>query len=210
MIPVVEPFLHKLLEKPLIFEFQQRVCNNYFAISTEFADIFEQRGKSIIDVGCSTGACAASIIDMHANDYVGVDIDPRYVDAAARRSPDGRFFEMDAREMSFPDETFDLAMFVGVMHHMDDALVQACLKEVLRVLKPSGRVIVAEPVFTPGRWLSTVLLKMDRGRYIRDEPGYRALFDGFSVERQQFFRFSAHRFCSFLLKPSLQSKTVHS
>jgi ubiquinone/menaquinone biosynthesis C-methylase UbiE len=131
-----------------------------------------------------------------------VDIDPRYVEAAARRSPDGRFYAMDARAMSFPDGTFDLAMFVGVMHHMDDALVKACLKEVSRVLKPGGQVIVAEPVFTPGRWMSTALLRMDRGRNIRDEPGYRALFDGFLIERQGYFNFSAHRFCSFVLSPS--------
>lgn len=201
MIPVVESVLHKLLENSLVFEIQQRMCNNYPAILTEFADIIGKGGQRIIDIGCSTGACARSIIDMHANDYVGVDIDPCYVEAAARRSPKGRFYAMDARHMSFPDKTFDLTMFIGVMHHMDDELVRGCLNEVLRVLKSGGRVIIAEPVFTPGRWLSTVLLNMDRGRNIRDEPGYRALFDGFEIERQRFFSFSAHRFCSFVLKP---------
>ena len=201
MIPAVESVLHKLLENPLVFEFQQRLCNNYSAILAEFSDIIGKGGQRIIDIGCSTGACASTIIDMHANDYVGVDIDPRYVETAARRSPQGRFYAMDARHMAFPDKTFDLTMFIGVMHHMDDELVRGCLNEVLRVLKSGGRVIIAEPVFTPGRWLSTVLLNMDRGRNIRDESGYRALFDGFEIERQRFFSFSAHRFCSFVLKP---------
>ena len=201
MIPGVESVLHKLLENPLVFEFQQRLCNNYSAILAEFSDIIGKGGQRIIDIGCSTGACASTIIDMHANDYVGVDIDPRYVETAARRSPKGRFHAMDARHMTFPDKTFDLTMFIGVMHHMDDELVRGCLNEVSRVLKSGGRVIIAEPVFTPGRWLSTVLLNMDRGRNIRDESGYRALFDGFEIERQRFFSFSAHRFCSFVLKP---------
>lgn len=202
VIPIVQPFLHRLLESPLVFELQQRLCNNYSAIFKEFSDILGQGGKRIIDIGCSTGACANSIIDMRANEYVGVDIDPRYVEAAARRSPGGRFYAMDARHMSFPDKTFDLAMFIGVMHHMDDELVKGCLNEVLRVLKSGGRVIIAEPVFSPGHWLSTVLLNMDRGRNIRDEAGYRMLLDGFSVERQRFFDFSIHRFCSFILSPS--------
>lgn len=201
MIPIIKPFLHRLLENPLVFEMQQRLCNNYTAIFDEFSDILGQNGKRIIDIGCSTGACASSIIDMQKNEYVGIDIESQYIKAAASRSRHGTFYAMDARKTSFLDGSFDLAMFIGVMHHMDDKLVTDCLNEVSRILKPGGLVIVAEPVFTPGRWLSTALLKMDRGRNIRDESGYRALFGGYAIERQRFFAFSAHRFCSFVLKP---------
>jgi SAM-dependent methyltransferase len=202
MISLVTRGLHRLLDIPLVFELQQRISNNYSGVFAEFSDVLGAAGLSIVDIGCSTGACSSSIIDMQANSYVGIDIERHYVEAAARRSPKGRFIAMDARRMDFPDGMFDVAMFIGVMHHMDDRLVRDCLREVSRVLKPEGRVIVAEPVYTPGRWLSTMLLNMDRGRYIRDEPGYRALFDGFSVERQRFFRFSVHRFCSYVLTPS--------
>ena len=205
MNQIVTSFLHKLLENPLVFELQQRLCNDYSNVTKEFSDILGPGGKRIIDIGCSTGACASSIIDMQKNDYVGVDIEPDYIESAARRSPHGNFYAMDARKMSFESGSFDLAMFVGVMHHMDDALVTDCLGEVSRVLKPGGLVIVAEPVFTPGRWLSTKLLNMDRGRNIRDEPGYRSLFGGYSIERQRFFSFSAHRFCSFVLRPVVPS-----
>lgn len=191
--------LHGLLQIPILFEIQQRIFNDYRNVYTEFEDLLGRSGVSIIDIGCSTGACAASIVPMTSNRYVGLDIEPRYVALAARRAPDGRFVAMDARRMAFPDASFDLAMFIGVMHHMDDQLVKDCLSEVSRVLRPEGRVIVAEPVYTPGRWLSTVLLNMDRGRYIRDEPGYRKLFGGFSIQRQRYFRLSLHRFCSFVL-----------
>jgi ubiquinone/menaquinone biosynthesis C-methylase UbiE len=198
---IVSPLLHKLLDCPLVFEFQQRFCNNYSAVYREFSDVFAQNGKRIIDIGCSTGACANSIVDMQKNDYVGVDIERHYIEAAAKRSRYGKFYAMDARHLDFPDASFDLAMFVGVMHHMNDTLVQDCLAETFRVLKPDGRVIVAEPVFTPGRWLSNVFLKMDRGRHIRADTGYRALFGKFQVERERFFYLSVHRFCSFVLKP---------
>lgn len=193
--------LHRLLRSPIIFELQQRMFNDYPRVHAEFEEVLGRSGLSIVDIGCSTGACAASIVDMKSNHYVGLDIEPDYIDLAARRAPEGRFVAMDARHMEFPNATFDVAMFVGVMHHMDDALVKDCLREVSRVLKPEGCVLVAEPVYTPGRWLSTALLNMDRGRYIRDEPGYRTLFEGFSLERQRYFRLSVHRFCSFVLRP---------
>lgn len=194
-------FLHKLLENPIIFEIQQRICNNYSAIKVEFLDILDDGGKEILDIGCSTGTCASNIIDMCNNNYFGIDIDPSYIEVAASRSPNGRFMVMDARKMSFQDNSFDLVMFIGVLHHMNDALAISCFKEVLRVLKPGGLVIVAEPVFTPGRWMSNMLLRMDRGRNIRTESGYRSLFLGFSIKRQRYFNFSAHRFTAFLLQP---------
>lgn len=202
---MVQLFLHRLLESSLVFELQQRLCNNYSAVLNEFADILDQRCKRIVDIGCSTGACASRIVDMRRNDYVGIDIELRYVKSAARRAPRGSFYAADARKMPFPDRLFDLAMLIGVMHHMDNALIKDSLREVLRVLKPDGRVIVAEPVFTDGRRLSTLLLHLDRGRNIRDESRYRALFDGFTIERQRFFNFSVHRFCAFVLRPSLSS-----
>jgi ubiquinone/menaquinone biosynthesis C-methylase UbiE len=195
--------LHGLLSIPILFELQQRIFNDYSKVRMEFEEFLGQSGVSILDIGCSTGACAASIVSMESNSYVGLDIEADYVALAARRAPAGRFVAMDARVMAFPDATFDLAMFIGVMHHMDDTLVKDCLRDVARVLKPAGRVLVAEPVFTPGSWLSTTLLNMDRGRYIRNEAGYRGLFEGFSVDRQRYFRFSLHRFCSFVLSPSL-------
>lgn len=197
----IEGFLHVLLENPLVFEVQQRLCNNYSAIREEFAELLGRPGQSIIDIGCSTGTCAGEIIDFQRIDYTGVDIEENYIAVASKRFPQGRFLAMDARSTPFNENSFDIAMFIGVMHHMDDALVRDCLKEVRRIAKPSARVLVAEPVFTNGEWLSTVLLKMDRGKNIRDEAGYRSLFAGFEVERQRYFRFSAHRFCSYVLRP---------
>lgn len=197
---LVAPILGRLLEHPAVFELQQRLFNNYSAVAAEFADVLAPRPLRVLDIGCSTGACARRIIDMARHDYVGVDIDPGYIAIAQRQAPLGKFIAADARRLDFPDRSFDLAMFIGVMHHMDSQLIRECLPEVRRVLGPEGRLIVAEPVFTPGRWLSTLFLSIDRGRFIRDEPGYRNLFDGFQVVRQRYFDFSLHRFTAYVLQ----------
>lgn len=195
--------LYRIFESSTVFEWQQRLCNNYSSIFTEFGSVFKIKNQRILDIGTSTGLCAERVLARQEHQYTGIDINQNYVEAAARRFSSGHFYTMDARKLLFPDGSFDLAMFIGVIHHMDDKLVRECLGEIARVLSPNGRVIVAEPVFTPGKWLSTVLLKMDRGDYIRNKDSYQSLFNGFSVERQRFFRFSAHRFCSFILKPSV-------
>jgi SAM-dependent methyltransferase len=195
-------FLHRLLDHPRIFEWQQRLCNNYSAIRRHFSEYLEVSGKDVLDIGCSTGTCAATVVSMTDNRYTGIDIEARYVERARKLYPAGRFECMDARALEFDDDSFDVVMFVGALHHMDDGIVRDCFASIRRVLRPTGVVLCAEPVFTRGKFFSNLLLRNDRGRHIRDEPGYRGLFTGLHVARQDYFRLSIHRFCSFVLTKS--------
>jgi ubiquinone/menaquinone biosynthesis C-methylase UbiE len=195
----MKKMVHALMSSPLVFEWQQRLCNNYSAIREHFAEYLKVAGKDILDIGCSTGTCASTVVDMHNNRYVGIDIEPQYIQRAARRFPAGRFQVMDARHLTFPDNAFDVILFVGALHHMDDGLIQQCFRQMKRVLRPDGVILCAEPVFTASKRLSYFLLRRDRGHFIRDEPGYRRLFGEFTVVQQAFFSFSVHRFCSFVL-----------
>lgn len=192
--------IHSLLAHPAVFEWQQRLCNNYAVLREHFGPFLQVKDKDILEIGCSTGICASFAVDMEDNRYTGIDIEPQYVDYARPRYPAGRFVSMDARELTFADDSFDVIMFVGALHHMPDEVIRSCFRQIKRVLRPDGVVLSAEPLFTPGKPLSNFLLRHDRGRHIRNVAGYRCLFDGFSVARQDYLRFSAHRFCSFVLK----------
>jgi ubiquinone/menaquinone biosynthesis C-methylase UbiE len=189
------------LSRPRIFQWQQRLCNNYGAVKEHFAQYLEISDLDILEIGCSTGNCARALVPMERNRYVGIDIVPGYIDLARRRHPAGSFRQMDGRSLAFTENSFDLILFIAALHHMEDQLVRACLVEVRRVIRSNGMVLCAEPVFTKGRPLSTALLTFDRGRHIRTEQGYRALFDGFVISATNYFDFSIHRFCSFVLRP---------
>ncbi len=192
--------VHRLLSNPAIFELQQTLCNNYRAIRDTFPEYLDVEGKDILDVGCSTGTCAKAIISMKDNRYVGVDIDSRYVERAKKLHPHGTFMTMDARELSFPDASFDVVLFIGALHHMDDEIINACFKQLRRVVRPTGVVICAEPTFSNNA-LSTWLLRRDRGEHIRDHAGYSALFNGWTAVAQRDLRLAVHRFAGFALSP---------
>ena len=196
---MIKDLIHSMLDHPLVFEIQQRACNNYDGVRAHFLEYLSESGKDILDIGCSTGTCAAACIPMKENRYRGIDIEPRYIARARSRLPDGEFRVMDARHLEFADESFDVVMFVGALHHMHDDVVRDCFREIHRVLRPEGVVLCAEPMFTAS-WLSTVLLRNDRGKYIRTPQGYRGLFSDFQIARESSFRFSAHQFCSFVLR----------
>jgi ubiquinone/menaquinone biosynthesis C-methylase UbiE len=178
---------------------QQALCNNYGAVREEFADQLQGEGLKVLDIGCSTGASIAKIFDFDRLDYTGLDLLPEYVEVAKRRNPKGKFLAMDATHLDFPDASFDRALFLGVWHHMPDDVVRAALAGLQRVLKPGGKVLIAEPLFTPGRALSTFFLRHDRGHFIREREQYKALIQGWKIERERSFDFSLHRFLSLVL-----------
>lgn len=124
-------------------------------------------GDRVLDLGCGTGALLGF---MPAGvEYVGVDVDERYI-AAARKRYGARAEFVCADGTSYqPDRTYDLAVAYGVLHHLDDAHVRA----LLGVATAATRFVAAEPCTTPGsaaleRWV----MAHDRGRFIRSEEAY--------------------------------------
>ncbi len=193
--------ISKILNIPAIFVLQQKIGNTFSTLRAHFAPELAAGGLSILDVGCGTGTCGANFIDMKRNAYTGVDIVPQYIDWASAHYPDGRYIAHDARSLPFPDHSFDIATFVGVLHHMDDQLAMDCLASVRRVLKPNGMLLVAEPIFSDGKPISSFFLRHDRGDFIRKAEDYERLLRDFQDIRQDRFPFSLHTFVSFRARP---------
>lgn len=192
--------LTKVLSNPLVFNLQQKLCNNYENVKTEFSDYFKEESLNILDLGCSTGIAGQGICDISKHKYIGIDITHEYIDFAKKQRPGVDYRVMDGRNLAFPDHFFDIVMFVGVLHHMDNQTAEACLKEVRRTLKPTGFLLIAEPVFTPNSLISNLFLSIDRGQYIRESSEYLHLVKSFEVVRQRYFRFSLHRFISIVIR----------
>ena len=83
---------------------------------------------------------------------------------------------------------------------MEDEIINACLQEVKRVLKPTGFLLCAEPVLTPNQLVSNIFLSIDRGKYIRESSQYQDLLSDFAIVRKRYFKLSLHRFFSVVAK----------
>lgn len=191
--------VERILKNSFMFELQQKIFNDYEKVRDEFNDYLSKDGIKILDVGCSTGTAAANIFDLAETDYSGIDISEEYITLARNKYGNNKFLTMDATDMKFKDKTFDIVLFNGVMHHMSDELISSCLKEVRRVLKTDGYILIGEPVFTKSMPISTFFLNHDRGKFIRSTQGYENLISEFKLVRKRYFRFSTHRFLSLVL-----------
>jgi len=96
----------------------------------------------ILDVGCGTGAN----LKMLANygNAEGVDISSQAVDFCRRRGLDS--VKLGAIEhLPYDDSSFDLVTALDVIEHLDDDV--AGLREIRRVLRRDGRVLLFVPAF---------------------------------------------------------------
>jgi len=103
--------------------------------------------ERVLDVGCGTGVltCVAA---QQAAEAVGIDAAPAMIEVArAKAARQG--LRMDFRTalieaLPFPEADFDVAFSTLMIHHLPPEVKRTGLREVLRVLKPGGRFLVAD------------------------------------------------------------------
>ena len=98
------------------------------------------RGQRALDVGCGEGRFCRMLAERGA-EAVGLDPTPPLMEAARRLHPEGTYVEARAEALPFPDASFDLVVSYLVL--IDVADFRAAIWEMARVLRPGGRLLVA-------------------------------------------------------------------
>jgi SAM-dependent methyltransferase len=104
-------------------------------------------GGSTLEIGCGSGRWCHYL--STSGQVVGVDLSPSMVRRAQELGGGPQFCLGMAQALPFADNTFDLALSVTVLMHVPDELKSACVKELVRVLRPGGAAILYERV-SPG------------------------------------------------------------
>ncbi|MDX1976333.1 MAG: methyltransferase domain-containing protein [Pseudanabaenaceae cyanobacterium bins.68] len=102
-------------------------------------------GTTLLDVGCGIGGSSRILARDYGFEVTGITISPQQVKRAQELTPPGlsaQFLVDDAMALSFPDQSFDLVWSIEAGPHMPDKQVFA--RELLRVLKPGGILVVAD------------------------------------------------------------------
>jgi MPBQ/MSBQ methyltransferase len=102
-------------------------------------------GTTVLDVGCGIGGSSRILGRDYGFAVTGITISPQQVQRAQALTPKElsvQFRVDDAMALSYPDASFDVVWSIEAGPHMPDKAVFA--KELMRVLKPGGVLVVAD------------------------------------------------------------------
>lgn len=123
-------------------------------------------GERVLDLGCGTGTLLLHLASrVPGARLVGVDADPAMLrQAQAKAASAGILLDLApawADALPFTDAAFDVVLSSLFFHHLQQADKVRSLREVWRVLRPGGRVLIAD-FGRPASWLGRAAFHMVR------------------------------------------------
>lgn len=168
--------LRSILSNPKIYNASQLIMGAKKGRTTFASEFVRARPMDrVIDFGCGT----AEILDyLPSIEYFGFDVSRDYIQSAQMRFGERAHFE--CRMITKNDAPylpkFDIALAIGVLHHMDAEVANAMLRTAFSVLKKGGRLVTIDPCYDPNQSvLARFLVSRDRGQNVRDLAGYSSL-----------------------------------
>lgn len=164
------------LSEPWIFEFVQHAVGARRWLKRFVRETMKPRpGDRILDIGCGP---AAILSYLHGVQYYGFDHSAAYIDSARRKFGDrGHYICGDVSTVALHNAgPFEIAIAVGILHHIGDSQALKLLSDVREALVPGGRLITADPCFFDGQpWITRMIVANDRGLNVREFDQYLAL-----------------------------------
>jgi ubiquinone/menaquinone biosynthesis C-methylase UbiE len=98
-------------------------------------------GLDLLEIGGGTSGLTATLYPGAR--LTNADADPAFASAPLNRRPGTTFVHADATQLPFADRSFDTVTLFDVLEHIRDD--EAAVREVRRVLRPGGFVLVTAP-----------------------------------------------------------------
>jgi SAM-dependent methyltransferase len=152
--PTGAPALRMLgYEEAILSLLPESVQAVYCGVGNPFSLGAIDPGMAVIDIGCGAGVDTlfAALMVGPGGRVVGIDITPEMVERAKAnlkqvKLPNVSFHQASADQLDFPPEGFDVAISNGVLNLV--ANKERALAEIYKVLKPGGRLMLADQVLT--------------------------------------------------------------
>ena len=100
-------------------------------------------GGVILDAGCGSGYSTKLIAARYSpKELVAFDLMPEQIELAKKRCKQSKFFIGDVTKINLSPNKYDAVFVFGILHHVPER--KKALKEIYRVLKPEGILLIEE------------------------------------------------------------------
>lgn len=167
--------LHGMLDIPFVYSLAQVLFapGHRAGLEAETRRIREgmDGNADALDVGCGP----VSRLEGMDLALTGCDLTPRIASEYARRH--GRAVAASGFRLPFRDASFDSAWSFLTLHHLSDAEAIACLREMRRVTRRGGRIVVIDATLTPWHQnpMAWIVRRLDKGEFMRSREALTGL-----------------------------------
>jgi SAM-dependent methyltransferase len=162
------------LSSPIVYEFFHHLIGARRWLQRFTDEVIRPRGGDrVFDIGCGPGALLRCLPETTR--YVGFDRNEAYIERARRiYGVRGEFICDDvANFASYALAPADIAVAIGILHHLDDNLASGLLRTTANALKPDGRLITVDPCFhSEQSAIQRFVVSHDRGMHVRPYDRY--------------------------------------
>lgn len=148
----------------------KEACENL--LERLLAAIPEKQGV-ILDVACGLGATTRHLLRYYTPDNImAINISRPQIETGVQNAPACSFFQMNATQLGFEDESVDNVICVEAAFHFQTR--KDFLQEVFRILKPGGRIVLSD-ILIP-RWAARLNRRLPHSNWIGDLEAYRNVY----------------------------------
>ena len=173
-----------LLKNPNLYRFYQKTVRAKYDEYDFFKFILKQNNfKNIrmLDICCGD-SYVLEYISEFVDDYLGVDNNSKYLDKCRLQWKKFSFLNLDLNNKEnikyFLDFKPNFIFINGAIHHLDDKTVQS-INFFITNNFPQSYFLSVDPIKHNNSLLNFLMIKMDRGKFIRNKFQYNELMKSF-------------------------------
>lgn len=163
---MLKKILHQIVAIPFVYDLLQTAVGARFIrnrLHQRLLSISKQ--ELVLDIGGGTGL-NRSLFAPNTH-YICLDNDSIKLQGFLQKQIDGDAILGDAGKMPMPSNSMDVVICTAVIHHLPDDIFPKFVQESLRILKPTGQLVILDPVWASKRLIGRLLWQYDRGSFPR-------------------------------------------
>ena len=173
-----------LLKNPSLYRFYQKTVRAKYDEYDFFKFIFKQsnfKNIRMLDICCGDSYILEHISE-YVDDYLGVDNNNKYLKQCENRWKKFSFMNLDLNKINSINQLLEFKpnfIFInGAIHHLDDEIIKS-LNNFIQNNFPDIYFLSVDPIKHENNVLNTIMIKLDRGKFIRNKSQYSELMQSY-------------------------------